>query len=203
MLDVGCGLGYFAERARASGWNVTGCEPSAAWSAAARRRLGSGVVIEGVLDDVPANHRFDLITAWDVLEHIFDPIHFLGQIAVLLAPGGRLFIRTPNARYVLAVYRARRRLGHNVELGPLNHVVLFDAHSLRRALARAGLRPCSWRVLPPPQVDTFATGARRHRGSGPVVRAKNTWARTADELATRSRGRLVLGSDLDVLARLT
>ena len=102
-----------------------------------------------------------------------------------------MFLRTPNLAYVLPVYRLRRRLGHDVELGPLNHVVYFDSRTLGRALRAPGCGPTRWLALPPPQVATFAADAReRYGGRSPVVTAKNTWARAADGLVAATRGRV-------------
>jgi 2-polyprenyl-3-methyl-5-hydroxy-6-metoxy-1,4-benzoquinol methylase len=204
LLDVGCGMGFFLERASAAGWECWGCEPSPAWAAIAERRLGRGRVFRGPLEQMPSeDRRFDLVTAWDVLEHIFDPVPFLRRTAALLAPGGRVFLRTPNLTYALPVYRARRRLGHASELGPMNHVVYFTATTLRRALRAAGLTPERWLTLPPPQVSTFETEpqARYAPPRSAVVAAKNAWAVAANAVVRSSAGRLALGADLDVIAR--
>ncbi len=204
LLDVGCGLGYFLERAGAAGWDVAGVEPSAAWANVAAERIGPQRVLAGTADD-PAldGQRFDLITAWDVIEHVFDPLPFLSRLARLLADGGRLFLRTPNLDYVLPVYRLRRRAGHDVELGPLNHVVYFTARTLAAALDRVGLDRRHWLALPPPQVSTFSANGLRYDGGSTVVRLKNAWAAAADVVASATQGRVAAASDLDVLASAT
>lgn len=202
LLDVGCGLGFFLQRAAASGWTATGVEPSSAWAAASRERPGVADVVCGLVED-PAldGRRFELITVWDVLEHIFDPVPFLARVRSLLAPGGQVFIRTPNLGYLRPVYGARRRLGQDVRLGPLNHVVYFSPATLTRALAAAGLRPERWHALPPPQVNTLDRGGEdRFAARSPAVRAKNAWARLADVAVTVTRGRIAVASDLDVVA---
>ncbi|MCW3067366.1 MAG: hypothetical protein JWN32_4538 [Solirubrobacterales bacterium] len=203
LLDVGCGMGFFLERASVDGWDSWGCEPSPWWAEAAGRRVGAGRVFRGRVEDMAERRaEFDLVTAWDVLEHVFDPLPFLRRIAELLAPGGRLFLRTPNLAYVLPVYRARRRLGHRVELGPTNHVVYFSARTLRRALSDAGLAPQRWLALPPPQVATFGdrVDERYAPARSATVAAKNAWASVGQVAASASAGRLSLASDLDVIA---
>jgi len=191
LLDIGCGLGVFLERAEAAGWDVHGCDTSPFWVEQARERTSAARVTCGEpSSELFSGRRFDVVTMWDVIEHIYDPLATLRIARDLLAPGGELFIRTPNFRYVWPLYGARRVLRSQVELGPLNHVVYFDARSMRRALALAGLRSCSWRVFPPPQV--------RVGGSTLSVGAKNAFAGMASCLAGASRGRLVIGSDLDV-----
>lgn len=198
LLDVGCGLGFFLERAQACGWRVRGCDTSAAWVRRCNERAGAPVASLGELSAAIApGERFELITAWDVIEHVHDAVPLLAGLAGHLAPGGRIFLRTPNLAYVLPLYALRRRLGHDVGLSPTNHVVYFTAPTMRRALERAGLRPVGWPVLVPPQVETFAGPAAQ---PGAAVRVKNAHARLADACAAATRGRVVLGSDLDVIA---
>jgi len=198
LLDVGCGLGFFLAHAQAAGWEVRGCDTSEAWVRTANERVGAGSASLGeVADAIGPDERFDVITAWDVIEHVHDPLSFLMDLTSRLAPRGRVFLRTPNLNYVLPVYALRRRLGHDVGLGPTNHVVYFTAATMRRALAHAQLRPVGWPVLAPPQVETFR---EPNAPAGPVVRLKNGYADIAGRLARVSRGRAVLGSDLDVVA---
>ena len=197
VLDVGCGLGYFLARAQSAGWEVRGCDTSAPWVELANRRLGrQAVSLGGPVEALGDDERFDLVTAWDVVEHVHEPADFMRALRRRLAPGGRLFLRTPNITYVLAVYRLRRRLGHAVRLGPTNHVVYFGASTMRRALALAGLQPVDWPVLAPPQIETFGPSNR----PGLAVKAKNAYAAVADQFADASRGRVLVGSDLDVVA---
>jgi 2-polyprenyl-3-methyl-5-hydroxy-6-metoxy-1,4-benzoquinol methylase len=204
LLDVGCGLGFFLERAAARGWDAYGCEPSPSWAARARDRVGGSRVHTGPpAHGMFAADRFDLITAWDVLEHVYDPIPFLRTLAGLLTDAGRLFIRTPNLAWIRPTYAVRRTLGEKIELGPLNHVVYYDAATLRRALGRAGLAARSWPVFPPPQVGFGNRDPELAGRQTAVVRLKNAHARFADRLALASRGRLVWGADLDVCARLS
>jgi 2-polyprenyl-3-methyl-5-hydroxy-6-metoxy-1,4-benzoquinol methylase len=193
LLDVGCGFGYFLAHALAAGWEVTGCEPSPSWSDRARLRLGADRVVTGAADD-PAldGSTFDLITAWDVIEHVFDPLPFLARLRELLAPGGHVFLRTPNLAYVLPVYSLRRFvLRQEVELGPTNHVVYFTARTLGASLSQAGLTAVNWTNFPPPQVAV---------GREWSVGLKNAYARLASAIARLSSGRLVISSDLDVEA---
>lgn len=202
LLDVGCGLGFFLARAQERGWNVHGVDTSPAWVEHANARLGAHRVELATVDEAGVTPgSFALVTAWDVIEHVFEPVPFLARLRALLAPGGRLFIRTPNLAYVYPVYAARRRLlGHDVELGPTNHVVYFTAATMRRALAQAGLRASAWPALVPPQVALAPNGRaaptdRERR----IVAAKNQYARLAGGLARATGGRLIASGDLDVL----
>jgi 2-polyprenyl-3-methyl-5-hydroxy-6-metoxy-1,4-benzoquinol methylase len=195
LFDVGCGLGVFMQRARDHGWEVNGCDTSASWVAQARDLLGAPetVVHADVLELGAPAGGYDLITLWDVIEHIYRPLDVLAHLRTLLAPRGQVFIRTPNIVYVWPVYGLRRLLlGHTVELGPLNHVVYFQRATMGRALACAGLAPRVWRVFRPPQVPLGNSTAS--------VRLKNAYARIARASADVSGGRVVVASDLDVFA---
>ena len=202
LLDVGCGLGYFMAEAATAGWIAYGCDTSEPWVRHAAQITGTP---ERIACSVPRNDLFgggfELITIWDVLEHVHDPLPFLEATARLLAPGGRIFIRTPNIAWVYPTYAVRRHmLRSDVALGPLNHVVYYSAPTLRRGLIAAGLQPACWPVLPPPQV---VLGNRRPERAGErscVTRLKNAHAAAAERLACASHGRVVIGADLDVVA---
>jgi 2-polyprenyl-3-methyl-5-hydroxy-6-metoxy-1,4-benzoquinol methylase/glycosyltransferase involved in cell wall biosynthesis len=201
LLDVGCGLGFFVSRAMESGWDAFGCDPSPAWATHARNGIGAERIVLGGAEDLDSRLRFDMITVWDVFEHVFEPRPFLAALARLLSPGGRVFIRTPNEAWVYPTYAVRRAvMREQVELGPLNHVVYYRAATLRRALQAGGLRPVEWPGFPPPQVG-YAN--RRPSDAGRqtlITRAKNAHAWGTRSFASASGGAIVLGADLDVLA---
>lgn len=201
LLDVGCGLGYFVARAAYAGWDAYGCDTSEQWVRHARRLVGPDRIALGGVSAGVLGGRFELITAWDVLEHIHDPRPFLRSIADNLAPGGRVFMRTPNLTWIYPTYATRRHLLRSeVELGPLNHVVYYTASTLRRALESAGLRAIEWPVLPPPQVGLANRDPSRAGRATAVTRAKNLHAEIAERLARASGGHVVTGADLDVVA---
>lgn len=205
LLDVGCGLGYFLQRAAAAGWSAYGCDTSEPWVRRAGATTGTP---ERIARSEPRaglfGGGFDLITVWDVLEHIHDPLPFLRAVTDLLVPGGHVFIRTPNIGWVYPTYVIRRHLlGAKVSLGPLNHVVYYSSRTLSRALTAAGLRALCWPVLPPPQVGigNRDPGSAGERSAGTLF--KNTHAAAADRLARATGGRVVAGADLDVIAART
>jgi hypothetical protein len=190
-------------RARARGWKVHGCEPSLSCASRAQERLGCSRITRGSVEAVSrVETDSNLFTAWDVVEHIFEPA-VPTAMRQLLAPSGRIFLRTPNLDYVLPLYRLRRRLGEDVRLGPLNHVVYFTARTMCRALVAAGLEPAQWLALPPPQVATFESAPERRYAPrrSIVLSAKNAWAKGGSLALRATRGQTALTSDLDVLAR--
>ena len=99
ILDVGCGGGSFLRVAQSLGAKVQGVEPSE--HAYKVCRSFDLPVYHGMLDDYIAdgktNKQFDLITSSHVVEHHPDPVAFLGDMAKLLKPGGKISIAVPNA----------------------------------------------------------------------------------------------------------
>jgi SAM-dependent methyltransferase len=89
LLDVGCNTGELLDFARSRGAVTAGVE----YSVESRRRVaGKGHAIFASLDDVRGT--FDVVTAFDLFEHLYDAPGFLVQMRALLKPGGRLVILT-------------------------------------------------------------------------------------------------------------
>ncbi len=79
---------------------------------------------------------FDWVFAFDVLEHLTAPARFLTQIRAVLAPGGRLFLTTPNVNSWERVVRGARWSGATDP----QHKTLFTSYSLAFLLQRCGFR---------------------------------------------------------------
>jgi SAM-dependent methyltransferase len=135
-LDVGCAGGHWVEALLEAGWDAEGLEPSAPIAARARERLGARL-IEGTLEaDALDGRRYELISMWDVIEHLPAPLAALERVRELLAPGGRLVLETQDLGAPLARLLGRRWHHFKHE----EHLVHFDARTLRGTLERAGLR---------------------------------------------------------------
>src|SRR5437016_3773028 len=97
LLDVGCAGGELAALLATRGWRVQGAEAEPALVEAARAR---GVVARSVdLDRAPLPWpagAFDAVVAAEVLEHVVDTDHLLGELARVVRPGGALVVTTPN-----------------------------------------------------------------------------------------------------------
>jgi SAM-dependent methyltransferase len=93
LLDVGAYIGVFVEMAAAAGWRAQGVEPSE-WAAGEARRRGLDVRV-GTLDSAGFQEEtFDVVTLWDVIEHLADPLAELRRARQLLRPGGWLVVHT-------------------------------------------------------------------------------------------------------------
>lgn len=136
LLDVGAGSGKLVRFLRTKGIDAQGIEPSRALFE--RFLSDDGAFTCATLDELQAAaalHTFDIITAFDVIEHVADPDGFLQHAAALLAPGGLFFVSTPDVDSLAA--RAFRRRWHFYY--PY-HLSYFGPRTLGRAAARHGLR---------------------------------------------------------------
>ncbi|NJN17793.1 MAG: class I SAM-dependent methyltransferase [Oscillochloris sp.] len=103
MLDLGAGMGGFAVAAALAGTHVTACEYNPAYCRiielrAARHRLRLPV-FNAAGESLPfPDAAFDVVTAWDVLEHVRDPQQVLRELARVLRPGGHALITAINRR---------------------------------------------------------------------------------------------------------
>jgi SAM-dependent methyltransferase len=100
LLDVGCGAGVMTAHLRRYG-DVTGLDFSHATIDAARRLVPGATFHAGTLDSLPRGEVYDVITMFDVLEHIpaGDRPRFLVEIRSRLAEEGTLFASTPFPAY--------------------------------------------------------------------------------------------------------
>jgi 2-polyprenyl-3-methyl-5-hydroxy-6-metoxy-1,4-benzoquinol methylase len=98
ILDVGCASGLFLNLALNEGWSGAGLEPSETLSRKAQAVFKDRAEIQPRTLEQAAlpPHSFDVITLWDVLEHVPLPVIFLQQCHLLLKPGGHLFLNVPN-----------------------------------------------------------------------------------------------------------
>ncbi|NUP07112.1 MAG: class I SAM-dependent methyltransferase [Polyangiaceae bacterium] len=136
-LDIGCSNGEFLAKLGAAGAEVWGIDIDTKALEIARSRglrnifalTASEFVDKAIRDEL----RFDLITAFDVVEHLTDPIGVLRQLSTILAPGGKFVGTVPNRR---------RLLVNQMPIDfPPHHFFRFDTASLEAALTKGGLLP--------------------------------------------------------------
>ena len=97
LLDVGCATGQFlAEMASYPGWEVTGVEPSESAAAFARQAYSFPIYQSDLVSAGFPDGAFDVVTLWDVFEHLHDPLAMLAEVRRILVPNGVLIMRTPS-----------------------------------------------------------------------------------------------------------
>lgn len=144
VLDIGCGNGAWLQMARAAGWQGAGVEPDPI--ARNKARENEFEVRNKVDDWLDEPESFDFVTMSHVIEHVHDPIALLRTAHLLLRPGGRIYVDTPNVDAVGHEIYGRHWRG----LEPPRHLILFNRRNLKDALELAGFRDVRypWRIYP-------------------------------------------------------
>jgi 2-polyprenyl-3-methyl-5-hydroxy-6-metoxy-1,4-benzoquinol methylase len=135
LIDVGCASGAFLRIMADDGWRVWGVEPSDSQYARAMKLLnGKGEIQNCVLQEADLPKSVDLVTMWDVLEHIVEPVPFLTLSGSFLKPGGHLILNVPRVDHPVA-----KLLGERWPILLAEHLCYFTEKSLRKAGELAGL----------------------------------------------------------------
>ena len=137
LLDVGCGFGFTTDA-----WKIVindraaGCDP-APYAAAGRELLGEHIH-HALLDDIDElrGETFDVVYSSEVIEHVPDPVAFVGLLKSRLNANGTLVVTTPAADYIVAESDPATT---EAALAPGFHGFLFSRDALERLLRSSGL----------------------------------------------------------------
>ena len=191
LLDVGCGMGHLVYVAQARGWDALGIDTSGA-AVRLARELGAQAIERDFFSDELSDARFDAVVLSELIEHVPDPGRFLRRAAMLLAPGGTLYLTTPNFDSL-----TRRLVGSAWSPIHPEHISYFVESRLRRALVDAGLRVKSLTSRNTSPVEIFRALAKRsQRVAAPTATAptpRNPAAPAAPN-PTQALRQLVMGS---------
>lgn len=137
LLDVGAYTGVFVQIAARHGWDAWGIEPSA-WAVEEARAQGLQMVL-GTLEDAGfPPESASVVTMWDVIEHVADPLGTLQAACRVLEPGGYLIVHTMDLDSPFA-HLMGRRWPWFMEM----HLTYFTRTTLRMMLEKAGFT-VSW-----------------------------------------------------------
>lgn len=133
-LDIGTGDGAFLEQLEQHGFTrVVGVEPSAAPVAAAKPDIRPLIRHAPFRSADFTPESFRLVTCFQTIEHVYDPLALCQNAFGLLRPRGALFLVCHNRRALLA-----RAMGLSSPIFDVEHLQLFSPESVRALLARAG-----------------------------------------------------------------
>ncbi len=136
LLDVGCAVGFFMDEARRRGWQVEGLDVSSFAVDYASEHFGLDAQ-HGTLTDLSFEPgAYDLVTLWDVIEHVPDPKAYIHRAAELLRAGGVVTLATPDVDSLPAKMAGRRWVGYKLSE---EHIYYFSIKTLRQMLEDAGL----------------------------------------------------------------
>lgn len=143
ILDIGCADGYFLTFARERGWITYGVEISIFPLRKARESLGRKYVFGVPLKMVnfPSNY-FDVISMWDVLDHLMDPLGELIEIRRILKKKGLLIIRVRNMSFHMFINRlVKKNLLRIINKPTIIHLFGFDNKNIKVLLEKVNLSP--------------------------------------------------------------
>jgi len=150
LLDLGCSSGSFLQSVRGTGWDLYGIEMSAKSAKRAEAETGAKVFVGDILGAQFPAESFDVITCFDVLEHLYDPRRVIAKVAEWLKPKGIFYVLVPNVDS--AEGRVFGSYWHGLELP--RHLFHYSPASLKFLAESAGLREVSLQTKRNPAVGT-------------------------------------------------
>jgi SAM-dependent methyltransferase len=142
LLDVGCYTGVLLSAARDRGYRVSGLELSR-WAAGIARTKGHDVISRPI-EQISESDAYDNVTAFDVVEHLPDPVAAISTIRRMLRPGGCFSATVPD----MGAWHARL-LGRRHWLVVVMHLQYFNRRSFGQLLERAGFSSVTITAAPP------------------------------------------------------
>ncbi|HYY43393.1 MAG TPA: class I SAM-dependent methyltransferase, partial [Pyrinomonadaceae bacterium] len=131
LLDIGCGLGYFMNVAARAGFDVYGLDLSRYAVARCQERFPDrvqcGLLTPGLFPD----QFFDVVTMFDLFEHVYQPHEFLAALHAITRDDGLVVITTPNHRSLLSRVSGRRWVSYKLP----EHVFYYTPETLTRMVA--------------------------------------------------------------------
>ena len=137
LLDVGCGLGQFVDLANRNGWQDLGFELAGPAVEFARRH-GIAVCEDDFLTAELPENSYDLVTFFELLEHVPEPAAFLRRAAEVVRPGGLAYLTTPNFDSL-----ERRILGPDWSVIHREHLSYFTPRTLSAMVLQVG----DWEIV--------------------------------------------------------
>ena len=130
MLDIACSTGMLLDIGRKEGWKVEGIELSQ-WAVDLARKRGHKVQTKKLEDMHFKENSFDLITMFGIIEHVPDPLAFLGEVKRIIAPDGLVVITIP-------IGNAFKEKVMKKDYYCLQHLTYYTPQTFRMALLKAG-----------------------------------------------------------------
>lgn len=126
LLDVGCGNGHFIDAAIRSGWNARGIEISQP-AVDICKKFGLPAEKLDLFSGELRPQSADVLTMFEVMEHVSDPAGYLKRSEILLRPGGILYFTTPNFNSLDRIF-----LGAKWHVIHYEHLNYFTPEAVKR-----------------------------------------------------------------------
>ncbi|MCJ7827786.1 class I SAM-dependent methyltransferase [Patescibacteria group bacterium] len=135
LLDVGCAAGLFLAAARDEGFEVSGVEPNRWLARWGRENLKAKITTGSFEEACLRQSYFEVVTFWDVLEHLTDPLGALEKAHRLLQKEGLMLINYPDIKSFWA-----RLLGRNWWFVVSGHLFYFTPLTIKQMVEKAGFQ---------------------------------------------------------------
>jgi SAM-dependent methyltransferase len=172
VLDVGCSSGAFLSTMKGPTWELYGIEMEESTADKARRSTGATVFVGDAIAAPFLPATFDVITSFDLLEHVYSPKQFLSKVLEWLKPGGIYYAMMPN----IASWEARLFGAHWYGLELPRHLFHFSPISLRYLMGELGFEEVSVRTPPASYVERsigyISSSILERLGFSPVSQAQ-------------------------------
>ncbi|MFZ1701839.1 MAG: class I SAM-dependent methyltransferase [Pyrinomonadaceae bacterium] len=133
LLEIGCGYGYLLAEARDHFETLVGTDFSP--EGARRSREFGDEVFEGGVESLPDGLKFDCIIATHVIEHVYDPVHFVKALIQHANPGAVIVLAAPDMGGMLRKVMGSRWASFKLP----EHVLYFNATTLGTVMRTAGI----------------------------------------------------------------
>ena len=139
LLDIGCSTGFFLEASRKKGWDCEGLELNP--SAAEFGRKRGLKIYQKDLSQFKTNKKYDVITMFDVLEHLTDPKKIISDAKKLLKKSGLIYVYVPNWDCASRILMSEKNCHF---IWPTHHLTYFTPKTLSDFFKRLKLKVIDW-----------------------------------------------------------
>ena len=136
VLDFGCGVGGFLDFAKKSAISVAGIELEKALQPSFKQRNLD--VFEDLSKAQERNKKYDIITAFHVVEHLQNPKKILKELSQLLTEGGEMILEVPNSDDALLTLYENNAFQNFTYWS--QHLFLFNAKTMAELISQSGLK---------------------------------------------------------------
>jgi 2-polyprenyl-3-methyl-5-hydroxy-6-metoxy-1,4-benzoquinol methylase len=133
VLDIGCSSGAFPKAAHDLGFSAVGVEPNRGAAEMARARYDLDIRAGTLEEQDFRGRKFAMITLWDVIEHLADPVEVARIAREALKDDGLLVINFPNHDSIM-----RRLMGRKWPMYANVHLTYFTSETITKLLDRTG-----------------------------------------------------------------
>jgi SAM-dependent methyltransferase len=141
ILDIGCSSGVFLDLAKKRGLETYGIELNKKEVQFARNK--GHTVYNDLLENIDFNKKIDIITLWDVFEHLKDGEFYLNYIKTILSDGGVIFLQIPSSDSLAAkILQEKCNMFDGLE-----HVNLYGVNTISQLADKCGLKVLSMKTV--------------------------------------------------------